>query len=134
MVCSLSAEIRQPENSSPASRGRIALRSNAEHMRVILARGGGVAGKRVIGPLARAQSQRRFMSAVPCTYPPPRGLARSTTCSAGRGGVTTIPGALEDAADGGRLGEVLAREALAAQRDHLINDGRARPLSQALRG
>ena len=95
---------------------------------MILARGGGVAGKRVIGPLARAQSQRRFMSAVPCTYPPPRGLARSTTCSAGRGGVTTIP-----AADGGRLGEVLARDALAAQRDHLIDDGRARPLSQALR-
>ena len=132
MVCSLSAEIRQPENSSPASRGRIALRSNVEHMRVILARGGGVAGKRVIGPLARAQSQRRFMSAVPCTYPPPRGLARSTTCSAGRGGVTTIPGAL-GSADGGRLGEVLARDALAAQRDHLIDDGRARPLSQALR-
>src|SRR6188474_2655360 len=47
-------------------------------------------------------------------------------------------GALEDAADrGGRdpggLGDVLAREAPAAQRDHLIDDGGARRLSQALR-
>src|SRR5215204_1880026 len=47
-------------------------------------------------------------------------------------------GALEDAADGGGetpggLGDVLAWEALAAQRDHLIDDGRARRLSQALR-
>ena len=47
-------------------------------------------------------------------------------------------GALEDAADRsgrdpGGLGDVLAREALAAQRDHLIDDGRARRLSQALR-
>src|SRR3954469_1556187 len=47
-------------------------------------------------------------------------------------------GALEDAADrSGRdprgLGDVLAREAPAAQRDHLIDDGRARRLSQALR-
>src|SRR4051794_41029987 len=47
-------------------------------------------------------------------------------------------GALEDAADRSRrdpggLGDVLAREALAAQRDHLIDDGRARRLSQALR-
>src|SRR5215203_3848440 len=47
-------------------------------------------------------------------------------------------GAFEDAADrGGRdpgdLGDVLAREALAAQRDRLIDDGRARRLSQALR-
>jgi hypothetical protein len=47
-------------------------------------------------------------------------------------------GAVEDAADrGGRdpggLGDVLAREAPAAQRDHLIDDGGARRLSQALR-
>src|SRR5215207_7667673 len=47
-------------------------------------------------------------------------------------------GALEDAADRsgrdpGGLGDVLAREAPAAQRDHLIDDGRARRLSQALR-
>ena len=47
-------------------------------------------------------------------------------------------GAVEDAADRGRrdpggLGDVPAREALAAQPDHLIDDGRARRLSQALR-
>src|SRR5215213_7437401 len=47
-------------------------------------------------------------------------------------------GALEDAADRsgrdpGGLGDVLAREAVAAQPDHLIDDGRARRLSQALR-
>ena len=47
-------------------------------------------------------------------------------------------GAFEDAADRsgrdpGGLGDVLAPEALAAQRDHLVDDGRARRLSQALR-
>jgi hypothetical protein len=47
-------------------------------------------------------------------------------------------GAVEDAADRGRrdpggLGDVPAREALAAQRDHPIDDGWARRLSQALR-
>jgi len=37
------------------------------------------------------------------------------------------------AGDPGGLGDVLAREAPAAHRDHLIDDGRARRLSQALR-